>query len=54
MSYHLSPHRLLWGYLVRESPAFQKQLTERYKLIENAKKYGAQEVEVPFVKAIPS
>jgi hypothetical protein len=46
-------NRLLWGDLVRELPAFQKQLTERYELVENAKKNGAQEVEVPFVKAIP-
>lgn len=46
-------NRLLWGDLVRELPAFQKQLIERYELIENAKKNGAMEVEVPLVKAMP-
>jgi hypothetical protein len=46
-------NRLLWGDLARELPAFQKQLTERYELIENAKKNGAKEVEVPLVKAMP-
>lgn len=46
-------NRLLWGDLFRELPAFQKQITQRYGLIENAKKNGAMEVEVPPVKAMP-
>jgi hypothetical protein len=46
-------NRLLWGDLSRELPSFHKELCERYELIENAKKNGATEVEVPAVKAIP-
>lgn len=46
-------NRLLWGDLFRELPSFQKQLTERYQLIEDAKKSGQTEVFVPLVKARP-
>jgi hypothetical protein len=45
--------RLLWGDLYRELPAFQEQLCQRYALIENAKRNGMAEVEVPAVKANP-
>jgi hypothetical protein len=46
-------NRLLWGDLSRDLPSFHKELCQRYELIENAKKNGATEVEVPAVKAIP-
>jgi hypothetical protein len=45
--------RLLWGDLYRELPSFQKELSERYQIIADAKKSGASEVIVPIVKSMP-
>ncbi len=46
-------NRLLWGDLFRELPEFNRQMHQRYVLIENAKRNHQAEVVVPYIKEIP-
>ncbi|MBI2966739.1 MAG: hypothetical protein HYY40_02865 [Bacteroidetes bacterium] len=46
-------NRLLWGDLFRKLPAFNKQMHQRYALIESAIQNHQAEVAVPPIKAVP-